>query len=247
MLAGGAGVGRLANAELYNPATRTFARTGDMASKRVWHTLSALPDGTAIAAGGETDVCSGNGCMFAGSVASAELYDPASGAFVPTGSMAIARSTHTATLLKDGRVLMAGGVSYGGIGVWGGSLPSAELYTPATVVPAPLLMSVSGDGGGQGAVFHAGTAHVATPGDPAGADESIDIYAMGLPESSVVPPRVMIGGRLAPLVSISKAPDIRGATVLRVRVSSGVASGPAIPVRLIHLDRPSNAVTMAVR
>ena len=166
LFAGGEVLGRMANAELYDVASRTFARTADMASRRVWHSLTALPNGMALAAGGETDSCSGNSCFFAGSVASAELYNPAVRAFVPTGSMAIARETHTATLLGDGRVLMAGGVSYGGIGIYHGGLANAELYTPDMLVPTPALVSLSGDGRGQGAIYHAGTTHVATRDDP---------------------------------------------------------------------------------
>ena len=247
LFTGGEVLGRMAEAELYNPTTRTFARTGDMTSRRVWHTLSSLPDGTVLAAGGETDSCSGNACFFAGSVASAELYDPSTRAFVPTGSMATARETHTATLLRDGRVLMAGGVSYGGIGIFRGSLASAELYTPPTLVPAPALVSLSGDGRGQGAIFHAGTTHVAAPDDPAAVGEIVEIYCTGLNDNSVLVPRVVIGGRLALVLSVSKAADMRDAAVLRVRVPGGIGSGPAVPVRLFHLDRPSNDVTMAVR
>jgi hypothetical protein len=135
LFAGGEGdeCGRSSSAELYDPATGMFASTGNMAVRRSWHTLRLLPGGMVLAAGGETDSCSGNGCMFAGSVASAELYDPSTGAFVPTGGMTAPRETHTATLLKDGSVLIAGGVSYGGIGLFFGGISSAELYVP----PAP--------------------------------------------------------------------------------------------------------------
>ena len=62
LFAGGEQLGRSANAELYNPATYTFAQTADMTWRRVWHTLSSLPNGTVLAAGGETDSCSGNAC-----------------------------------------------------------------------------------------------------------------------------------------------------------------------------------------
>jgi len=55
---------------------------------------------------------------------SAELYDPATGKFSPTGSMTAARQYHTATLLSDGRVLIAGGADSSG------GLASAELYQP---------------------------------------------------------------------------------------------------------------------
>jgi hypothetical protein len=57
-------------------------------------------------------------------LASAELYDPASGTFTATGSMQQTRVSHTATLLADGKVLMVGGDGTGP--------GTAELYDPAT-------------------------------------------------------------------------------------------------------------------
>src|SRR5262245_720165 len=172
LFAGGEPIGRVADAELYDPATRTFVATGSMASRRVWHSLTLLPDGKVLAAGGETDSCTERSCVFAGSLATAELYDPSAGAFVATGSMTAARETHTATVLKNGKVLIAGGVSYGGIGIYYGSTASAELYSPDVQLPAPTLASVSADGQGQGAIFHAGTRNVATADDPAAVGRS---------------------------------------------------------------------------
>ena len=131
LFAGGECVARNAEAEIYDPTTGAFTPTGKMASPRVWHTLTGLPSGMVLAAGGETDNCSASFCMFAGSAASAELYDPSTGVFTLTGSMTVPRETHTATLLRDGRVLIAGGLSYGGIGIFNGTTASAELYTPA--------------------------------------------------------------------------------------------------------------------
>ena len=219
----------------------------DMTARRVWHTLSALPNGMVLVAGGETDSCSARSCFFAGSLASAELYGPSAGGFSSTGDMTALRSTHSATLLADGRVLIAGGVAYGGIGIFHGSLVSAELYTPDPLVPAPSLVSRAGDGRGQGAIFHAGTRHLATPDDPAAADEAVDIHSRGLAAESVTLPRVTIGGRLATVLSVSRVPDADGVSLVRVRVPGGIAAGPAVPVRLFELDRPSNDVTIAVR
>src|SRR5947209_20447982 len=77
-----------------------------MAQARLSHTATLLPDGTVLVAGGRS-----SGAFCAGSeLASVEIYDPATGTFSPTGSMAQARSNHTATRLLDGTVLVAGGV-----------------------------------------------------------------------------------------------------------------------------------------
>ena len=57
-----------------------------------------------------------------GDLATAELYDPATGKWSPTGSMLTSLSDFTATLLEDGRVLVVAG---------GSSDTSAELYEPA--------------------------------------------------------------------------------------------------------------------
>jgi hypothetical protein len=213
----------------------------------VWHTLTALPDGTALVAGGETDSCTGRSCFFAGSVVSAELYEPSGGAFASTGTMTAARSTHTATLLADGRILMAGGVDYGGIGIFHGTLATAELYTPERLMPAPSLVSLTGDGRGEGAIYHAGTRYLATRDDPAAADGAIDLDVRGLAAESTAPMRMSIGGRLATVLSVTTLPEGAGVSVVRVRVPRGIAPGPAVPVRLFEMDRPSNTVTMAVR
>jgi len=58
-------------------------------------------------------------------LASAEVYDPATGTFSPTGSMSTARNGHAATLMADGRVLIAGGGND-----TSAYLASAELYQP---------------------------------------------------------------------------------------------------------------------
>jgi hypothetical protein len=60
--------------------------------------------------------------------ASAEIYDPKTDTFSPTGSMTTARVWCPATLLADGRVLIAGGT----LGFWMEVYASAELYDPST-------------------------------------------------------------------------------------------------------------------
>lgn len=113
-----------------SPGPGTFTPTGSMITPRL-STATLLPDGRVLFAGGQTNQAEGTSPPLATAdkspvfLASAELYDPSSGQFNPTGSMTTARSTLNVAL-ADGRVLFAGGV--GGSGV----LASAEVYDPKT-------------------------------------------------------------------------------------------------------------------
>jgi len=113
----------IALAEVYDPATDSFAATGSLPTARAWGTATRLSDGRVLYAGGDPGVWDLSGGM----LASAELYDPRTGTFTPTGSMATGRNLHTATVLRDGRVLVTGG-SDGPHH----ALASAELYDPKT-------------------------------------------------------------------------------------------------------------------
>jgi hypothetical protein len=106
--------GPVATAEVYDPSTRTSIPTGDMTIAREGHTSTRLPDGKVLITGGLTG---GDWQYESGTPTdSAELYDPSTGSFTSTGSMAQARGgpsrgahRHTATSLEDGRVLIMGG------------------------------------------------------------------------------------------------------------------------------------------
>ncbi len=106
------------SAELYDAATGSFSASGSMTTQRAYgHTATLLPDSSVLVAAGDD-----GSCDFYNPLASAELYDAATSSFSATGTMATARSSHTATLLSNGKVLVVGGD-----GVTG-SLANAELF-----------------------------------------------------------------------------------------------------------------------
>src|SRR6184192_2743384 len=95
--------------------------TGSLKTARFHHTATLLPDGRVLVAGGEDRLYA---------LASAELYDPATGTWSDTGSLNTARDSHTATLLPNGMVLVVGGGP-------GSANASAELYDPASGIWTP--------------------------------------------------------------------------------------------------------------
>ena len=107
LIVGGDGPsGPLASAELYDPKTGKFSLTGLMAVPRTGDTATLLPNGRVLITGGADSIYDN---LPANVLASAELYDPASGTFSPAGSMETGREFQTATLLPNGHVLIVGG------------------------------------------------------------------------------------------------------------------------------------------
>lgn len=105
---------------------QTFSTGASMSTSRYEHTATPLPDGTVLIAGGFTSVNEG---AVGAVTATALIYDPKTKTYTATtGSMKAARAGHTATLLPDGKVLVAGGQGY--IGGFLSTLSSAELYDP---------------------------------------------------------------------------------------------------------------------
>ena len=132
-IAGGedAGSNACSSAELYDPSNGTFtATTGNMTVVRAGHTATLLGNGKVLITGGTS------GGSSEAAVSSVELYDPATDMFTATvGGMTAAHVSHTATLLQNGKVLIAGGdvIFFNGIQNTGiMSLNTAETFDPST-------------------------------------------------------------------------------------------------------------------
>lgn len=99
----------------------------DLPAPRVEHTATRLRDGSILVAGGTT---SDPLTLASRQTATALRWDPFASAWIPTSNMVVARSLHTAVLLNDGRVLVAGGYN----GELGEHLAAAEVFDPVTKV-----------------------------------------------------------------------------------------------------------------
>ncbi len=123
LIAGGMNTGNyLSSTELYDPVSNTFAASAStpvMSTARDWATATLLPNGEVLIAGGSLNI--GRGAL-----PSTELYDPVTNTFAAsTPTMNTAHLNDTATLLPNGKVLIAGGGGYCAC-----AISSMELYTP---------------------------------------------------------------------------------------------------------------------
>jgi Abnormal spindle-like microcephaly-assoc'd, ASPM-SPD-2-Hydin/Galactose oxidase, central domain/Kelch motif len=117
LVSGGVSTGNvvLSAAELYDPTTGAWSSAGSLSVARTGHTATLLPGGKVLVTGG----CAELTCSPATAVS--ELYDPTSNSWSTTGSLNTGRYSHTAVLLKTGKVLAVGGSP---------GLSSCELYNP---------------------------------------------------------------------------------------------------------------------
>jgi hypothetical protein len=131
LMAGGTGgqpVNAFAGAELYDPRTNSWSRTGSLNFPRTRFTATRLLDGRVLAVGGV------NGMNTA--LKSAEIYDPATRTWRVVAAPASPRFNHSAVLLPSGKVMVMGG---GDTQPGGPTLSSSEIYDPAadTWTPGP--------------------------------------------------------------------------------------------------------------
>ncbi|HEX5411147.1 MAG TPA: kelch repeat-containing protein [Terriglobia bacterium] len=117
--------GRNATAEVYDPATGGFTPVGNMVAERGAHTASLLGDGRVLIAGGQH---AGPDAFAIYPVATAEIYDPTTQTFTRVGDMPNKAASHTASVLLEGRVLVAGGYS----GSCPGTQDGAAIFDPAS-------------------------------------------------------------------------------------------------------------------
>ena len=107
----------LASAELYDPMTKTWSNAGSMATARIKYTVTPLQNGKILFVGGGIVLDKSGGRIIP--VNNTDIYDPVANTWSSGGDMLTAHYSHTATLLSNGKVLVAG-------------QEGAELYDPVT-------------------------------------------------------------------------------------------------------------------
>jgi hypothetical protein len=187
LIAGGNNVGVtcLNSAETYSPTTGKFTATGSMTDAHCYEqTTTVLPNGYVLITGGKDQT--------GGTVSTADMYDPTAGKFDCSGLGGVSATTgyctdkmtqkrflHTATLLKNGNVLIAGGNtgsitntaevyvwSYGFSATTGNMTDSRENHTATSIVTGPnagdALIAGGIDAGGN--VLQTAELYSPTPG-----------------------------------------------------------------------------------
>jgi N-acetylneuraminic acid mutarotase len=126
----------LNSAELYDPSANTWTTTGSMTTPRYGHSATLLPDGTVLAAGGMgKSISCGKACTSYIPTANVEIYNEATGKFTKTGTLSRALSYQSATLLRTGAALVAGGI--GTTSTCCVVVNTAEFYTPLSLTLSP--------------------------------------------------------------------------------------------------------------
>jgi hypothetical protein len=137
LVVGGMGQGpaALASAEIYDPDTGSWSKAASMAWARIGHTATVLSNGRVLVAGGYV-TCPDSVQPCDDASVGAEIYDPGAGTWTAAGTLNTMRRYHAATLLEDGRVLVAGGATSSCSPTTSqclySSVSNAEIYDPTT-------------------------------------------------------------------------------------------------------------------
>jgi hypothetical protein len=111
--------GNLSSAEIFDPSVGNWTPTPTLGTNRFLHTATLLSNGKVLVVGG----LAWNGSDYE-YLANSELFNPTNGTWIAAGALGVRRYQHTATLLSNGKVLVAGGYGVAG------KLRSSELYDP---------------------------------------------------------------------------------------------------------------------
>lgn len=150
-------------AELYDPQSGTFSMTDSLTEDRSGHTATLLSNGQVLIVGGIQTTTPGSGIA----LRTCEFYDTSTGTFSPTQDMGGYRgSSHSATLLNNGLVLVAGGSSGNSSDLYD---PAMELWTPTANLIASKRSSHTATLLPNGKVLIAG-------GTVTAASKSVEIY-----------------------------------------------------------------------
>ena len=158
--------------ELYDPATGRWENAAPLNFPREYPAVTPLSDGRVLAAGG-SDPTGENPAV----PRTAEIFDPVTQGWVPTGDLVFGRSLFTATLLTSGLVLVVGGVSF-----YDEAAQTCELYEPAAGrwrlagVLGRYRLGHTATRLNDGTVLVAGGVHYTTSGDQNGSIADTEIY-----------------------------------------------------------------------
>jgi N-acetylneuraminic acid mutarotase len=126
LVAGGSAAGSdlsaLATTEIYDPVTGRWTAAANMTVARGGHTATALSNGKVVVVGGASGTFAAPNLHV-----SAEVFDPATGAWSATGSVSVARGFHRAVALPNGQLLITGGSNF-----TSAVFPATDIYDAAT-------------------------------------------------------------------------------------------------------------------
>ena len=232
LVAGGdaGSAGSVAGAEIYNPATGKWSGGGTLATSRTHHTATLLSGGQVLVVGGQ-----GLAGSTTTTLASAESYNPVTNVWSPAGSLATARAGHSASVLANGALVLAGGSGSGGY-LAGAELHQTALGYPSgvqptiTAVPTSLLLGAS--------IAITGTQ--LTGISEASGGNGVQNSASNTP--IVVLQRVDNGQRVWPGTSAGSSTSSTSVTTASI---TGMAPGPAW-LTVYANGVPSNAVAVTI-